>query len=92
MTLISNQFYSPNWLLLEIPNRVTVKVTDMRKTKNLPHLCVKQQIWALMKGSSLGGNLFEKKPSTDQPSKGFHSTGTWGMEKKKKNASLSKHA
>ena len=54
MTLISNQFYSPNWLLLEIPNRVTVKVTDMRKTKNLPHLCVKQQIWALMKGSSLG--------------------------------------
>ena len=37
-----------------------------------------------MKGSSLGGNLFEQKPSTDQPSKGFHSIGTWCLERKEK--------
>ena len=80
MTLISNQFYSPDWLKPEIPDRLTIKVANMRKAQNLPHFCEK----ALMKGSTLGGNLFQQKPSTDQPPKGFHSTGTWGLQMKQK--------
>ena len=76
LSLISNEFYSPSWLLPEIPDRITVKVTEMRKAKNLPHLNESFHLWALMKGSSLGGNLFQQKPFTDQPLKGIHSTGT----------------
>ena len=52
MTLISNQFYSPSWLLPEIPDRITVKVTKMRKAENLPHLNETFHLWALMKGAA----------------------------------------
>ena len=38
-----------------------------------------------MKGSnSLGENLFQEKPSTDQPPRGVYSTGTWGLSRKEK--------
>ena len=37
-----------------------------------------------MKGSSLGGNLFQQQPYPTQPLKGFHSTGSWGLQRKEK--------
>ena len=61
MSLITNQFFSPDLLKAEIPDRPTVPVADMRKAENLPHLCEKQQVWALMKGSTLAGNLLQQK-------------------------------
>ena len=58
----------------------------MRKQpeETLPHLCAQQQIWALMKGSNLGANRLTKEPSATQTLKGFHSTGSWGLQRKEK--------
>ena len=44
---------------VEIEKRITVKVANMRKAENLPHLNEKFHLWALMKGSSLGENLLQ---------------------------------
>ena len=66
MSLISNEFYSQSWLLPEIPARITIKVTEMKKAKNLAHLNETFRLWALMKGRSQGGRIFQQKPSTDQ--------------------------
>ena len=84
MRLITNEFYLPTWLLPEIEKRITVKVANMRKAENLPHLNEKLHLWAQMKGSNLGKNLFQQRPSTDRPPKGIHSTGTWGLARKEK--------
>ena len=85
-TLISQEFYSPSWLLTEIADRVTVRVEHMRKQpeETLPHLCAQQQVWALMQGSKLGANRLTKEPSSTQTLKGFHSTGSWGLLRKEK--------
>ena len=80
------EFYNPSWLLTKIEDRVTVKVENMRKQpeETLPHLCAQQQIWALMRGSNLGENRLTKEPSSTQTLKGFHSTGSWGLQRKEK--------
>ena len=85
--LITPEFYSPAWLKPEISNRVTVKVTDMRKQPEdtLPHLCAQQQVGALMKGSNLGANRLTKRPVPNQTLKGsLHSTGACGLQRKEK--------
>ena len=69
LSLITNEFYAPSWLLPEIEDRITVRVANMRKAENLPHVNENFHLWALMKGSTLGGNLLQQKPSTDQPPK-----------------------
>ena len=38
MSLISNESYSSSWLLPEILARITIKVTEIKKAENLPHL------------------------------------------------------
>ena len=83
-TLINQEFYCPTLLLPEIGDRVTVKVEHIKKQpeETLPDLCAKQQIWALMKGSSLGGNLLKQQPSYTQTPKGFNSTGSCGPQRK----------
>ena len=86
-SLITPDFYSPSFLKLEISNRVTEKVTDMRKQpeETLPHLCAQQQVWALIKGSNLGANRLSKQPASNQTLKGsLHSNGTWGLQRKEK--------
>ena len=85
LKLITNEFYSPSWLKPENKDRITVKVTEMKKAENLPYLNESFHLWARMKGSnSLGENLFKEKPSTDQPPRGVHSTGTWELSRKEK--------
>ena len=86
-SLITSEFYSPSWMKSEISNRVTVKVTNMRKQpeETLPHLCAQQKVWALMEGSNLGANRLTKQPASTQTLKGsLHSTGSWGMQRKEK--------
>lgn len=43
-SLLSKEFYRPSFLLPEIQDRVTIKVTNMRKQSEeaLPHLCAQQ--------------------------------------------------
>ena len=59
---------------------------NMRKTVDLPHMCEKQQIRKQMKGSSqmLTGNLLEKTATTSKHTKGYQSTGRWGLQRKQK--------
>ena len=83
---ITNEFYSPSWMKKEIPDRVTVNVASMRKQseESLPHLCAQQQIWALMKNSNPGANKLTKQPASNQAVKGsLHSTGSWGLQRKR---------
>ena len=84
MSKISQDFFQPPFLMPELKDRVTVKVENMRKTVDLPHMCERQQIWTQMKGSSLPGNLLEKPATTPKDSKGYHSTGRWGLQQKQK--------
>ena len=63
----------------ELEDRVTVKVENMRKTADLPHMCEKQQIWTQMKSNLMEGNLLESATT-----KGYHSTGRWGLQRKEK--------
>ena len=86
-SLLSKEFYRPSFLLPEIQDRVTIKVTNMRKQSEeaLPHLCAQQQVWALMKGSRLGPNRLRKPQASTQTFRsGLHSTGTWGLQWKEK--------
>ena len=86
LSKISQDFFQPPFLMPELEDRVTVKVENMRKTADLPHTCEKQQIWTQMKGSSqmLTGNLLEKTATTSNHTKGYHSTGRWGLQRKQK--------
>ena len=68
----------------KLEDRVTVKVENMRQTVDLPHLCERQMLWTTIKGSSLPGNLLEKPATSPKYSKGYHSTGTWGLMRKQK--------
>ena len=84
-SLLSKEFYRPSFLLPEIQDRVTIKVTNMRKQSEeaLPHLCAQQQVWALMKGSRLGPNRLSKPQASTQTFRsGLNSTGTWGLQRK----------
>ena len=84
---ITDEFYSPSWMKKEIPERVTLNIASMRKQneESLPHMCAKQQVWALMKNSTLGTDRFTKQPASHQTLKGsLHSTGSWGLQRKKK--------
>ena len=86
-TLITDEIFSPYWMVPVIEDRVTVKVADMRKQpeETLPHLCAQQQVWALMKGSCLGANRLTKQPASNHTLKGsLHSTGSWGPKSKEK--------
>ena len=86
LKLITNKFYSPSWLKPENKDRNTVKVTEMKKAENLPHLNENFHLWARMKGSnSLGENLLQEKPSSDQPPRGVQVPGDF---QGKKNVSL----
>ena len=86
LSKISQDFFQPPFLMPELEDRVTVKVENMRKTADLPHMCEKQQIWTQMKGSSqmLTGNLLEKTATTSKHTKGYQSTGRWGLQRKQK--------
>ena len=77
-SLLSKEFYRPSFLLPEIENRVTIKVTDMRKQpeETLPHLCAQQQVCP---------NRLTKPPASTQTFRsGLHSIGTWGLQRKEK--------
>ena len=76
---ISQDFFQPPFLMPELEDRVTVKVENMRKTADLPHMCEKQQIWTQMKSNLMEGNLLESATT-----KGYHSTGRWGLQRKEK--------
>ena len=81
MLMITSQFYAPDFLKPELENRITMKVENMKKLENLPHLCDKQQIWTQRKGSSLGANLLTTPNlpvSSNNPVTGSQSTGSWG--------------
>ena len=85
-SLITDEFYSPSWMVPEIEDQVTVKMENTRKQPEdtLPHLCAQQQIWALMKGSRLGATRLTKQPSSTHSLKGLQSTGSWGLQRKEK--------
>ena len=67
-SLLRKEFYRPSFLLPEIQDRVTIRVTNMSKQSQdaLPHNCAQQQVWALMKGSRLGPNRLSKPQASTQ--------------------------
>ena len=86
-SLITDEFFSPYWMVPKIEDWVTVKVTDMRKQpeETLPHLCAQQQVWALMKGIQVGANQLNKQTASNHTVQGsLHSTGSWELQRKEK--------
>ena len=82
LSLITSQFFSPDFNKPKNENRLTDKVEHMKMGENLPHLCECKRIWTKMKGSSLEGKLLETTVSTSDPARGYGWTGSWGLQRK----------